>query len=362
MNKLLAALLLLLAGAQDAKDPSVADADGPYVFEAESGWVAKRIVRAGPRLEVRRDMVEEWKPVIEVPLPGRDKPLSVTLRGTPAPPASSVPVPAKILALSDIEGNLDALIRLLRAGGAIDQDLRWTFGSGHVVYVGDLFDRGLQVTECLWLLYELEARAASAGGALHFILGNHEVMNLTGDFRYVRKKYRENAKLLEEKLEDLYSRRSALGRWLRTRNAVLRIGDEIFVHGGISPEVAESKVPLQELNDALRKGLAAETWTKPKEGPLRLAVDSKEGLIWYRGYLKDPIDEKAMDAILAEVEARRVVVGHTIVREVGFVLGGRVLALDVRQGEGVNQAALLEKGEWHRLHSDGRKEKLASRP
>ena len=358
MNGLLAGLLLLWAGVQDAKDPSVADADGPHVFEAEGGWVAKRIVRVDSRLEVRRDKLEGATPVIGVPLPGRDKPLKVTLRGTVDPPATSIPVPAKILALSDIEGNLDALIRLLRAGGAIDQDLRWTFGSGQVVYVGDLFDRGLQVTECLWLLYELEARAAAAGGALHFILGNHEVMNLTGDLRYVRKKYRENAKLLEEKLEDLYSRRTVLGSWLRTRNAVLRIGDEIFVHGGISPEVAESKVPLQELNDALRKGLAAETWAKAPEGPLKLVVDGKVGLTWYRGYLKDPIDEKAMDAILAAVDARRIVVGHTVVKEIGFVLGGRVLALDVRQGEGVNQAALLEKGVWHRLHSDGRKFKL----
>ena len=360
MNGLLAGMLLLWAGVQDAKDPSVADADGPHVFEAEGGWVAMRIVRVDSRLEVRRDKLEGATPVIEVPLPGRDKPLKVTLRGTVEAPASSVPAPAKILALSDIEGNLDALIRLLRAGGAIDQDLRWTFGSGQVVYVGDLFDRGLQVTECLWLLYELEARAAAAGGALHFVLGNHEVMNLTGDFRYVRKKYRENAKLLEEKLEDLYSRRSVLGQWLRTRNAVQRIGDEIFVHGGISPEVAESKLSLQELNDALRKGLAAETWAKAPEGPLKSVVDGKMGLTWYRGYLKDPIDEKAMESILEAYGARRIAVGHTLVRDVGFVLGGRVLALDVHQAEGVNQAAVCEKAQWHRIYADGRRERLGN--
>ena len=347
--------------AQDDKDRSGADADGPYVFESDGGgWVVKRIVRAEAGPEARSETIKDPAPEVDVALPGRDKPLKVRIRPLGDPPASSIPAQEKLLALSDIEGDYEALVELLRAGGVVDEELRWTFGKGHVIFVGDLFDRGLNVTECLWFLYELEARAAAAGGAFHFVLGNHEVMNLTGDLRYVRRKYRKNAELLETKLEDLYSRKSVLGRWLRTRNAIQRIGDEIFVHGGISPAVAQAKVPIQELNDALRKGLSADSWTKPMESPLKLVTDGKEGVTWYRGYIVNPIDEKAMDAILAAFGAKRVVIGHSIVPEVGFVLGGRVLALDVRHREETSQAAIFEGGAWHRLLPDGKREKLTN--
>jgi len=347
--------------AQDDKDRSGADADGPYVFEADGGaWVVKRIVRADAGPEARGERVQGATPVIDVALPGRDKPLKVRIRPPGEPPASSVPAPERLLALSDIEGEYESLVALLRAGGVVDDDLQWTFGKGHVVFVGDMFDRGLNVTECLWLLYELEARAAAAGGAVHFVLGNHEVMNLTGDLRYVRRKYRKNAELLETKLEDLHSRRTVLGRWLRTRNAIQRIGDELFVHGGISPAVAQAKVPIQELNDALRKALMVDSWTKPTEGPLKLVTDGKTGLTWYRGYIQDPIDDKEMDAILAACGVKRVVVGHSVVPEVDFKLGGRVLALDVRHREETSQAAIFEGGAWHRLLPDGKREKLTS--
>lgn len=351
--------LALAAPIQEAKDSSSADVDGPYVFEGDAGgWIAKRVVRKGNEFAAAVDKLAGPTPEVEVPLPGREKPLHVRLRPVGDPPASRVPAPERLLALSDIEGNLEALIDLLRAAKVVDEDLKWTFAKGHLVVVGDTFDRGLHVTECLWLLYELEARAAAEGGAVHFILGNHEVMNLTGDLRYARKKYHENAALLGEKLGELHSRRTVLGRWLRTRNAIQRIGDELFVHGGISPAVAASKVELQAFNDELRRALLADAWAKPREGTLKLVVDGKEGLVWYRGYVVKPIDEKAMDGILAAFDARRIVVGHCIVEEVGFAIGGRVLTLDVLHAKGVSQAALREGGDWFRLPRDGKRVKL----
>ena len=352
-------LLALAAPIQESKDSSTADVDGPYVFEGDAGtWIAKRIVRKGNELAAAVDKLAGPTPEIEVPLPGREKPLRVRIRPAGDPPATRVPAPERLLALSDIEGNLDALINLLQAAKVVEEDLKWIFGKGHLVVVGDTFDRGLHVTECLWLFYELEARAAAEGGAVHFILGNHEVMNLTGDLRYARRKYHENAALLGEKLEELHSRRTVLGRWLRTRNAIQRIGDELFVHGGISPAAAAGKVELQAFNDELRRALLADAWVKPKEGTLKLVVDGKEGLVWYRGYVVKPIDEKTLDEILIQYGARRIVVGHCVVDNVGFTLGGRVLTLDVLHAKGVSQAALREGGDWFRLSRDGKRVKL----
>ncbi len=86
---------------------------------------------------------------------------------------------------SDIEGEFEAFRNLLIANQVMDSLYRWTFGRGHLVICGDLFDRGNDVAAVLWLLYKLEDEARGMGGAVHTILGDHDIMNLSGDFRYV---------------------------------------------------------------------------------------------------------------------------------------------------------------------------------
>lgn len=362
----LAALFALASAAPvraaqgERADSSTAGADGPYVQRKPGGgFESKRVVADDKGVRAEVEQLSAARAKFELALPELAAPLTVTLRAPATAEAARFPAPERVFVLSDIEGNLPALLRLLRAGGVVDDALRWTFGKGRVVFLGDLFDRGLQVTECLWVLYELEARASAAGGALHFVLGNHEVMNLTGDLRYVRRKYHENAALLGTPLEELYSASSVLGQWLRTRNAALQLGDELFVHGGVSPSVASSGASVEQLNEALRAALAAERWPRIEAGLLELAAGSPDGLIWYRGYLKAPqIASAELDAVLEKLTVRRVVVGHTVVDEVGFVHGGRVLAVDVHHASGHSQAALRDKEGWLRVDAKGARTKL----
>jgi diadenosine tetraphosphatase ApaH/serine/threonine PP2A family protein phosphatase len=347
--------------AQSSKnDTSGAGPDGPYVWrEADGSFTAKRIVAGEAGAKVANSTIHAAEARIEVALAGLAKPLTVRLRAPAAPQATQIESAEPLFVLSDIEGNLEALLQLLRAGKVVDEELRWTFGAGHVVYVGDLFDRGLNVTECLWLFYELEARARAAGGEVHFLLGNHEVMNLTGDLRYVRRKYHENAELLGASLVELYSRETVLGQWLRTRNVALRIGGELFVHGGVSPTVAQAKVGLDELNRALREALLSDAGAKPNAKLPSLAAGSPDGLIWYRGYFRKPtLPESELENVLASFGVARVVVGHTVVENIGFQHGGRVLAVDVHHAGGTSQAALREKGKWMRLSSSGERTEL----
>ncbi|MBK7878460.1 MAG: metallophosphoesterase [Planctomycetes bacterium] len=345
--------------AQDSrpKDDSRAEPDGPFVRRTADGrWKVTRLVPGDAGPGVVFEVLPRERDTLELVLAGR--PYTLHLRGDEVAPPVEHAQPETLLVLSDIEGNLDAFVALLRAANAIDEHLDWSFGKGHVVLAGDFVDRGLKVTECLWLAYELEGRARKAGGGVHFILGNHEVMNLTGDLRYVRRKYVEAAALMGETVDALYARDTVLGRWLRTRNAIERIGDSVYVHGGISPAVAATKPTVKGLADALRDALLAETWTKPKEGLLAAAA-GKDGLTWYRNYVQEPVvSESEVDGVLAAFGVKRVVVGHTIVPRVGLALGGRVLTVDVHHAGGNSQAALLEKGAWVRLFPDGRREGL----
>ena len=75
-----------------------------------------------------------------------------------------------IAALSDIHGQYDLAIEILKINKVIDKNLNWNFGKGHLVIAGDIFDRGDKVNEMLWLVYKLEAQAKSKGGHVHFLL------------------------------------------------------------------------------------------------------------------------------------------------------------------------------------------------
>jgi len=81
---------------------------------------------------------------------------------------------SRIMALSDIHGEYEHLCEILINSGVVDDKLYWVWGDGHLVIVGDVFDRGDKVTECLWLIYRLETEAKKYGGRVHFLLGNHE--------------------------------------------------------------------------------------------------------------------------------------------------------------------------------------------
>src|SRR6185503_13269933 len=110
----------------------------------------------------------------------------------------------KMLVISDIEGNFMALRTLLQGNGVIDDNFDWTFGKDHLVLVGDFVDRGTMVTEVLWFIYMLEEKAKAAGGYVHFILGNHEIMNMSNDLGYVDQRYIQHAQLLNKPYMQLF--------------------------------------------------------------------------------------------------------------------------------------------------------------
>ena len=84
--------------------------------------------------------------------------------------------------LVNIEGNYYSFVNLLIGNKITDNNLNWIYGTGQLVLNGDMVDRGEYVTQVLWLIYKLEQEASAAGGHVHFILGNHEAMNLEGNF------------------------------------------------------------------------------------------------------------------------------------------------------------------------------------
>lgn len=291
-------------------------------------------------------------------LPGLP-PLKLNPAG-PVAPQIQVPAPERLAAVSDVHGNLAGLQALLRAHGIIDATNRWTFGKGHLVVVGDVMDRGAQVTEAYWLLRSLETQAARQGGRVHVVMGNHEAMVLSGDWRYVNPKYAGLSKGVLPPLDVLYGPDSEVGRWLRLRPAMVRIGRTLFIHGGISPQLLAGKPSLQAVND----GLAA-VWKSGTSEETRKAVLGAHGPLWYRGLipgadakLGDAAPEH-VEALLRTFDADRVVVGHSTLETVTPFHGGRVIGVDAGLKEGKAGALLLlERGQAFVGQADGKKQAL----
>jgi hypothetical protein len=91
----------------------------------------------------------------------------------------------RIVAIGDVHGDYDQFVTLLKQTDLVNDRLRWTGGETHLVQIGDVPDRGPDTDKIIDLLQKLQKQAKRDGGMVHPLLGNHEVMNITDDLRYV---------------------------------------------------------------------------------------------------------------------------------------------------------------------------------
>ena len=265
----------------------------------------------------------------------------------------------QVVAIGDVHGVHDTLVALLTDLGLVDEQLRWSGGRTHLVSTGDLLDRGDHGRQVMDLLMRLQQEAAAAGGAVHVVLGNHEVLNLTGDLRYVSEG--DYAQFGDEARAGLpagfFARRAALapdghyGRWLLSLPVAVVVNDTLFVHGGVSRML--EGMSLDQINAAAMRDVrrVAEGWHALLDAGLLGDADGfsalraraaalaeggdtaalrtlgqqvaealkglpfdPDGVLWYRGnsICHAWAEDATLRSVLDAVGARRVVVGHTV--------------------------------------------------
>jgi hypothetical protein len=270
-----------------------------------------------------------------------------------------------IAAISDFHGQFSLMTRILTHNHIIDQQGDWAFGAGHFVITGDVFDRGDKVTEILWFLYELEKQAELAGGKVHLLLGNHEVMILNGDLRYLHAKYVATARILKQPFEALYGQNTLLGQWLRSKAVLVKINNMLFAHGGFHPSLAKEKRTLLDINQVFKANLIKAELAEPRSGWGKY-LHKGNGPIWYRGYFKDSIEDggasaEEIDLLLNHFDIEHLVVGHTSQEQVETRYQGRVIAIDssIKNGQ-YGEVLLFENGKYFRGTPDGERLPLHS--
>jgi len=317
---------------------------------------------------------------------------------TPADPSES------LVAIGDVHGDFDDFVAILQRIGLIDKQNHWKGGKTTFVQVGDLLDRGPKPREVMDLMMALEKEAGQAGGRVVSLLGNHEMMNMMGDLRYVtpvnyasfadsnsekrqksaydeyvkwRNKHAALIAELSQPMElteaewmarhplgfveqrEAFSPKGEYGKWLRGHNTLAQIGEEIFLHGGIHPDLAKMKVDalnsrirdeikafdevkqylqdegvilpffnLQEITNAAQAEVIAERKSLVPASEERQAkileflkygewLSVKPvGPLWFRGYdqWSDEEGTAEIGKILEAYKVAHIVVGHTVQR------------------------------------------------
>jgi len=310
--------------------------------------------------------------------------------------------PETVVAIGDVHGDFDDFVAILQRTGLIDKQNHWTGAKTTFVQVGDLLDRGPKPREVMDLMMALEKEAGQAGGRVVSLLGNHEMMNIMGDLRYVtpvnyasfadgnsekRQKaaYDEymkwkgsHASLLAElpqpmemteaewmarhpagfiEQREAFGPKGGYGEWLRGHAAVAEIDGIIFLHGGICPDLAKTRLDamnnrirdeikafdasksylqnenlilpffnLQEINSVLQAEVIAERKSRVLADDERQAKILEflkfqdwlsvrvDGPLWFRGYDQWSEEEGAPQAskLLEAYKATHIVVGHTV--------------------------------------------------
>lgn len=251
---------------------------------------------------------------------------------------SRYPAAERVVALGDVHGDLDAMREALWLAEVIDEQDDWVGGETVVVQTGDLLDRGDDEQEIVDILEKLQAQAKAAGGALHVLNGNHELMNVDLDFRYVTEAgFADFADAPGVDPDDsavagfephMRARASAFmpgGAYatkLAAHPVVLVVGDTAFAHGGVLPRYAEN---IKGLNLEVAK------WLLGEDDRGRRIVEDDDSPVWSRHYSDDPSsrDCRRLDEALEILGVERMVVGHTVQTEISSECDDKVWLVDV---------------------------------
>ena len=281
------------------------------------------------------------------------------------------PSPQRVVAVGDLHGDYSAWLDIAKAARIVGPDLKWSGGRTVLVQTGDITDRGPDSLKIIRHLQQIQRQAKAAGGEVVVLLGNHEAMQVTGDLRYVHpgeyaafadrqsERRRSQAYVANKAAIEAYYRQrdeslspaairamwlaetplgkvehniawgpqGELGKWAASLPAVAKVGNSLFVHGGISANYA--LVPMTEINRRTREAVQAGTSDRAA------IINDEFGPLWYRGLVTGtgaggrPSAANELDVALKAFGAKRLVIGHTpSPKGVVIDFGGKLVRID----------------------------------
>lgn len=262
----------------------------------------------------------------------------------------------KIMAIGDVHGHFKKAKKALALAGAIrqsdvDSDTPpWTGGNLIVVQIGDLIDKGSHDREVLDLFLRLRKEAIANHGDVRWVLGNHEIKNVSGQYDDVDKDSLAEFAPFYNDQDDADLRqfpKKQRGRRIAFRpggpyadklaagEVATIVGHTLFIHGGIEFEFAETG--LDRLNSPVQSWMkgngSAPHWLENESNPF---MDRKFGDL-----SEDETDAEACHDLTqsfskitsnSRESVTQMVIGHTPQQHINSACHKAVWRIDVGMG------------------------------
>jgi len=237
------------------------------------------------------------------------------------------PLPDRLIVIGDLHGDIKRLKDILVNASIINNRLEWIADPPRtiVVQVGDQVDslnrnpdadnwEKLNDICLLHFTHSLDLIARAKGGMFISMIGNHELMNIMGNFSYVSQK-----SMVDNRI-DLFKPKGNLSTLLAHRPLVLKIGNLFFCHAGITKDHLEilnkHQKPVSYLNDVWKRYmLHNEVEESDKEIFENIIVHPEKGILWTREFGT----EEDILYVLNNLECQYVFIGHTAVNKISLL-------------------------------------------
>lgn len=251
----------------------------------------------------------------------------------------------RVIVIGDIHGDVQTFMRCMYAARLFNTNLEWIAEPKDtiVVQLGDQVDgiaRGgsdtwetLPDVEMIYLTERLDQIARMKGGRVLSILGNHELMNVLGDFSYVSPRSRQKLDLVTR--ESMFRPGGSIARILAKRNVVLRIGNILFCHGGLLPHhLILTRNHTHVINEITRKYLLGVSLTPVELAILNACVIDGQSILWSRMYVdlyehNRDVLLQAVDDVLKNTYCEHIIVGHNTVGSIQSLFDNKIIMTDV---------------------------------
>lgn len=258
-----------------------------------------------------------------------------------SPAAAGQAAPSRIVVMGDLHADIGVTRRAFQLAGATDARGAWIGGPLTIVQLGDIIGRSDDDRAVLDFIFDIRERARAAGGRVHVLLGNHEVFGGRVDNQAVGPNPFPGFEdvpglaLDDPRLQILPRSQRARGaalmaggpyaRRLAEFPTVLRLGETVFVHGGVVPRWA--RYGIDRINTEVSDWLAG----RAPEPDSAKGVDDGDRVMWTRQFSAavDARDCAVLDESLALLRATRMIVAHTVHERITPRCDEKVWAVDV---------------------------------
>ena len=184
-------------------------------------------------------------------------------------------------------------------------------------------------------------------------------MNLKENYKYVSNKYFKIADTLKLDYKKWYAPNTELGKWLRSKNSIEKIGDYLFLHAGISKDFPKGVYSITDINNNIRNTIDRVYQTGEISKDIFIG---KESPVWYRGIAEEKENQEEVDKTLLSFGASKMILGHTIIDSIKYLYNKKIILINVdhqvNTNNGIMFALWFENNKYYVIDNKGNKTNL----